>query len=77
MSIWPLWSGEKYLVLAGNQTPEVQYVARHYSDYAIPVPDTRFILYINILLSFKQASSKRSTSFIFVLKKVSIKYLIS
>jgi hypothetical protein len=55
---------KKSLVFTGNHTPEVRCVACHYADCAIPVPDTRFILLINILLPFKQGSSKRSTLFI-------------
>jgi hypothetical protein len=36
--VWTLWNTVKSLDLAGNQTPVVQSVARHYTVRAIPAP---------------------------------------
>jgi hypothetical protein len=36
--VWTLWRREKSLVPAGNRTPAVQPVTRHYTDWAIWTP---------------------------------------
>jgi hypothetical protein len=37
-AVWTLWNREKSLAPAGSQTAAFEPVARHYTDWAIPVP---------------------------------------
>jgi hypothetical protein len=48
--VWTMRNREIFFALVGNQTPAVQPVARHYTDWAIPAPNLKYTA-VNALIS--------------------------